>query len=216
MKKLVGEGKPFHSAVDKAAGMLKRKVGTGAEFMKELMGVTGIKPTEINERGLTDVMGMPKMTHDQFMSELGKKPAPAVRELTFSEKPEPLSVQELRREANNVIRERASNYADEGSDTSSEYRRLAADEMRRLRSNHMGQALRIAQENHLHHFTSPHHEGYTLPGGDNYREMLIKAPEDSGEIFEGVQSHFGGEPGVLASMRSVSYTHLTLPTILRV
>jgi hypothetical protein len=201
MKPLVGEGKPFHSSLDKAAGLLKRKVGTGAEFMKELMGLPGIKQTEIQERGLGEVLGMPRMTHDQFMAALGSKPAPAIREITFSDKPEPLSAQELRREANNVIRERASNYADEGSDTSGEYRRLAADEMRRLRSNHMGQALRIAQENHLENFTSPHHGTWTLPGGENYREMLIKSPEESGEIFAGRPGHFGGEPGILASMR---------------
>lgn len=201
MKPLVGKGKPFHSSIDQAAGLLKRKVGTGAEFMKELMGIPGIKQTEIQERGLGEVLGMPRMTHDQFMAALGSKPAPAIREITFSDKPEPLSAQELRREANNVIRERASNYADEGSDTSGEYRRLAADEMRRLRSNHMGQALRIAQENHLENFTSPHHEGLTLPGGENYREMMIKSPEESGEIFAGRPGHFGGEPGILASMR---------------
>jgi hypothetical protein len=146
MKKLVGEGKPFHSAVDKTAALLKRKSGTGAEFMKELMGVSGVKPTELQERGLTDIMGMPKMTHEQFMAALSSKPAPAVRELTFTNKPEPLGKEELRREANNVIRERARDYADEGSDTSGEYRRLAAEEMRRLRENHMGQALRLAQQ----------------------------------------------------------------------
>lgn len=201
MKLLVGEGKPFHSSLDKAAGLLKRKVGTGAEFMKELMGLPGIKQTEIQERGLGEIMGIPRMTHDQFMANLAIRPAPAVRELTFSEKPEPLSMEELRREANNVIRERASEYADEGADTSGEYRRLAADEMRRLRSNHMSQALRIAQENHLENFTLPFHEKWTLPGGENYREMLIKSPEESGEIFGGRPGHFGGEPGILASMR---------------
>jgi hypothetical protein len=146
-------------------------------------------------------MGAPKMTHDQFMQALSAKPAPAIRELTFSDKPEPLSMKELRREANNLIRERAREYASEGSDTSGEYRRLAADEMQRLRSNHMGDALRIAQENQLQNFTSPFHGQYTLPGGENYREMLIKAPEEGGEMFGGVGAHFGGEPGVLASMR---------------
>lgn len=42
MKSLVGQGKPFHSALDKAAGLLKRKVGTGAEFMNELKGLGGV------------------------------------------------------------------------------------------------------------------------------------------------------------------------------
>ena len=201
MKELVGQGKPFYSAINKAAGLLKRKVGTGAEFMQELKGLGGIKQSEIEDRGLGDIMGAPKMTHEQFMAALAAKPAPAIRELNFSDKPEPLSMKELRREANNVIRERAREYASEGSDTSREYRRLAADEMQRLRSNHMGQALRIAQENQLQNFTSPFHGQYTIPGGENYREMLIKAPEEGGEMFAGNSNHFGGEPGILASMR---------------
>jgi hypothetical protein len=189
MKKLVGEGKPFHSSIDRAAGLLKRKVGTGAEFMKELMGIPGIKQTEIQERGLGEVLGMPRMTHDQFMANLAIRPVPAIQEKVF---------------ANKLLR-------NPGSDP------------------------------------DPHHEQYTLPGGDNYREMLIKAPkgvdnqekimeleaklrrtpmfdstpEQQADItryhnqirelkeqeaaspkpFQGVLHHFGGEPGILASMR---------------
>jgi len=187
MKKLVGQGKPFHSAIDKAAGMMKRKAGTGAEFMKELMGIPGIKQTEIQERGLGEVLGMPRMTHDQFMANLAIRPAPAVQEKVL------------------------------GGD----------------RSNPDSEA--------------PYHGNYTLPGGENYREMLIKAPkgvdnqekimeleaklrripmfnstpEQQADIakyynqvrelkaeedvapkpYRGVLHHFGGEPGILASMR---------------
>jgi hypothetical protein len=189
MKKLVGEGKPFHSSLDKAAGLLKRKVGTGAEFMKELMGLPGIKQTEIQERGLGEIMGIPRMTHDQFMANLATRPAPAIQEKVF---------------ANKLLK-------NPGADP------------------------------------DPHHEQWTLPGGDNYREMLIKAPkgvdnqekimeleakvrripmfnstpEQQADIakyynqirdlkaeedaspkpFQGVVHHFGGEPGILASMR---------------
>lgn len=45
-----------------------------------------------------------------------------------------------------------------------------------------------------------HHERWTLPGGENYREMLIKAPQNKLQ-FPGNPQHFGGEPGILASMR---------------
>jgi Spy/CpxP family protein refolding chaperone len=194
MKKLVGEGKPLHSAVDKAAKGLKRKVGTGAEFMKELMGITGIKPTEIQERGLNEVMGMPRMTHDQFMANLAIRPTPAIREKVLSDE-------------------------DEGED---DPRYLTPEERNYGPDN------------------QTHHRQWTLPGGKNYREMLIKLPderagmdekrfeldaklrraapenrsaimrqmdelrnkyESTPEVFEGVGSHFGGEPGILASMR---------------
>jgi hypothetical protein len=189
MKELVGQGKPFYSAVDKAAGLLKRKVGTGAEFMQELKGLGGIKQSEIEDRGLGEIMGAPKMTHEQFMAALAAKPAPAIHEIVLDEEQD------------------------------------------------MGEPV---NEN------TTHHEKYTLPGGRNYREMLIKAPapidnqekimemeakarripminstpeqqaeltnlfsqikqlkdqENEKKEFKGVYHHFGGEPGILASMR---------------
>ena len=43
-----------------------------------------------------------------------------------------------------------------------------------------------------------HHEEYTLPGGENYREILLKHPKGG---FRGVSGHFGEEPDILASIR---------------
>ena len=119
MRDLVGKGKPFHSALDKGAALLRRKVGTGAEFMNELKGLGGVKQAEIDERGLGEVMGMPKMTHEQFLGELGRRPALAIREKVFDDKP----------------------------------------------------------YGFLNNANPTHHGQWTLPGGENYREMLIKAPE---------------------------------------
>jgi len=56
MKDLVGKGKPFYSALDLGAKALKRKVGTGSEFLKELMALPGVKPTELKERNLEGLM----------------------------------------------------------------------------------------------------------------------------------------------------------------
>jgi hypothetical protein len=47
--------------------------------------------------------------------------------------------------------------------------------------------------------TEPHHEDYTLPGGTNYREILLQHPKGG---FSGVEAHFGGAPNVLASIRA--------------
>jgi hypothetical protein len=195
MKPLVGQGKPFHSSLDKAAGLLKRKVGTGAEFMKELMGIPGIKQTEIQERGLGEVLGMPRMTHDQFMANLSTRPAPAIGEKVLGEGPDP---RDVIRAANAHARDSASNYA-ESADSSREAREMRADELRRLRENHRPQMMEFARRE-LEDTNLPTHETYTLPGGENYREMLIKAPKGADQ-FKGVSGHFGGEPGILASMR---------------
>ena len=187
MRELVGQGKPFYSSLDKAAGLLRRKVGTGSEFLKELMSIPGVKQAEVAERGLGELLNAPKMTHEQFMAALGTKPAPAIGEKVLGGDPDD--------------------------------------------PNWIG----------------PYHYTYTLPGGENYREMLIKAPkgvnnqekimeleaklrripmfnstpEQQAQIatyynqvrdlkaqeaaspkpFQGVSAHFGGEPGILASMR---------------
>jgi hypothetical protein len=42
VKELTGKGNPFHSALDKAASLLKRNVGTGMEFMQELGKIPGV------------------------------------------------------------------------------------------------------------------------------------------------------------------------------
>jgi len=172
MKELVGQGKPFHSALDKAAGVLKRKVGTGAEFMKELMSLPGVKQTEIAERGLGDVMNMPKMTHEQFMSALGSKPAPAIKEKVLGK----MSDSEFLQRANDI-----------------------AEQNFGVPYGQLDHEKQTSIEGYIDEDTS-HHRNLTLPGGENYREMLIKAPK-GGEEFPGVSNHFGGEPNILASMR---------------
>ena len=199
MRELVGQGKPFYSSLDKAAGLLRRKVGTGSEFLKELMSIPGVKQAEIAERGLGELLNAPKMTHEQFMAALGTKPAPAIGEKIF----------------------------DVGNTDDPQL--LTAEER-----NNPPEGL-------------THHEKWTLPGGKNYREMLIKAPqpqdyteeimgahaklrripyhgrtpeqegqvsalakklrelekkqEEQPKVFPGVPQHFGGEPGILASLR---------------
>jgi len=48
---------------------------------------------------------------------------------------------------------------------------------------------------------TPHHEDYTLPGGSNYREILLTHPNPKAK-FQGVPHHFGGVPNILASVRA--------------
>lgn len=45
----------------------------------------------------------------------------------------------------------------------------------------------------------PYHEYHTVPGGENYREILLQHNAFGG--FEGVKGHFGGAPDIIASLR---------------
>jgi len=192
MKPLVGEGKPFHSAVDKTAALLKRKSGTGAEFMKELMGVSGVKQTELQERGLTDIMGMPKMTHEQFMAELAKKPVPAVGEKVLdvanTDDPRWMSAEERDNPPDDLTHH--EQYTLPGG---KRYREMLI----KLPNQRAGMdEKRWELDAKLRH-APPEKRSAIMKQIDELRDKYEKTPE----VFEGVGSHFGGEPGILASMR---------------
>jgi hypothetical protein len=72
-----------------------------------------------------------------------------------------------------------------------EYRQLS-DEYRRIRVGYENarQSLQVAK---------PHHERWTLPGGENYREVLLKHGGDD-TLFGGNKVHFKGEPNILAHL----------------
>jgi hypothetical protein len=62
------------------------------------------------------------------------------------------------------------------------------------------------------HGTSPDssdeadHESYTLPGGENYREIMLHTPMPEGQGFPGVRHHFSGMPNIIASIRAKDRT----------
>jgi hypothetical protein len=199
MKDLTGKGKPFHSALDKAAGLLKRKVGTGAEFMQELKGLGGIKQAEIDERKLGEVMGMPRMTHDQFMANLAIRPVPAIQEKVLGNPTD----KEIEDKARELAYEKFMDDWRYGEDSGLSRKEAEAD-ARDYAEGHGGsrEYLEKAADAFASSNQQPRHGQYTLPGGGNYREMLIKAPKEPNEDqFYGPRAHFGGENNILASMR---------------
>lgn len=46
-----------------------------------------------------------------------------------------------------------------------------------------------------------HHGDYTMPGGENYREIMLHTTMPKGAGFPGVSHHFGGTPNIVASIR---------------
>jgi hypothetical protein len=199
MKDLTGKGKPFHSSLDKAAALLKRKVGTGAEFMQELKGLGGIKQAEIDERKLGEVMGMPRMTHDQFMANLAIRPVPAIKEKVLGNPTD----KEIEDKARELAYEKFMDDWRYGEDSGLSRKEAEAD-AKDYAEGHGGsrEYLEKAADAFASSNQQPRHGQYTLPGGGNYREMLIKAPKEPNEDqFYGPRAHFGGENNILASMR---------------
>ena len=173
MRELVGQGKPFYSSLDKAAGLLRRKVGTGSEFLKELMSIPGVKQAEIAERGLGELLNAPKMTHEQFMAALGTKPAPAIREKVLANPNEEM----VKKVAHEIA---AESWMDDWREDDSQSMSISEAERRAKafadNNAHAWHYMEKARDKLAIETPQPVHEQWTIPGGENYREMLIKAP----------------------------------------
>jgi hypothetical protein len=147
-KKVVVNPKPFFSAVDKAALDLQRAKGTGKEFMTELKKTKGIKPAEIENRKLAQIEEMPKMTKDQFIDELEKRPPADLKERTL--------IEESEKNKEFLAGEQYGVSFDD----------LRADEEEAI----LSQLVKYGD--------------YKLPGGENYREILLQLPTFGGKDLE--------------------------------
>lgn len=237
--KAAKKAEPFYSAVDEAAKAMTRGKGTGKEFMTELIKVKGVKPTEIKERGLQKIEAMPKMTKEEFLQKLEENPAPKFEEKVLST-PSEREIEERAYElAHQESREMAKIRGYRGGDVDDVADEMAEDIMSGSdREEYMQRAQEALYDDG---YTAQHGE-YTLPGGENYREILLKVPgfKDQQKLmeleamrrrvdpkyhsnryeeltkqidelkakkaampeqFEGVDMHFKGEPGILASIR---------------
>jgi hypothetical protein len=198
--------KGFFSAVDKTAQNLKRPAGTGKEFMAEVRAAPGIKATELKGRKLAEIEAMPKMTKDQFLKELEARPPVKIEEKVFGN-PSQKEIDALADKlAYDKAVESARNYGERGDDIDA----LAEENyLSNIRNNfeELREEARLSLidegllDENVGKFKPSFHEKYTIPGGENYREILLKMPAAKGEGFPGFGGHFGGEPNILASIR---------------
>jgi hypothetical protein len=200
-----GLAKGFFSAVDKTAQNLKRPAGTGKEFMAEVKAAPGIKATELKGRKLAEIEAMPKMTKEQFIKELEARPPVKIEEKVFGN-PSQKEIDALADKlAYDKAVENARYYGERGDDIDAlaeeNYLSNIRNNLEELREEARRSLIDDGSINHGIGRPSPYHEKYTIPGGENYREILLKAPAAKGEGFLGTPAHFGGEPNILASIR---------------
>ena len=172
--KAAPKAKPFYSAVDKAALELARPKGTGKEFMTELKKTKGVKPTEIEHRKLEQIEQLPKMTKEQFLAELEKRPPAEVSENVLEPKTKKMRddiAEELFPGGYDY-----TNYRDLRPD-----QRQQVDEVMATRTTAYGD--------------------YQIPGGENYREILLQLPHFMDEerlMYLDAKRRHGGLHPVLA------------------
>lgn len=172
-----------HAAVT-AAGLPQER-GTPEQFRGMLLN-KGVKPSELHWGEYDYAFGNePEVTRDEIAKHLDSM-IPPIEEKTFRyRKDNEPSVRELS-DKHYLERQQFWDERDQGMDPAT------------VNARRREMSVRHAAERRNAWQGFPHHEGLTLPGGENYREILLK--HGNGDMFKGVPVHFGGEPDVLASL----------------
>lgn len=139
---------PFFSKADEVLEELQRGKGTGDEFLTEMVK-KGAKPTELKERGIEKALkGKPKMTKADVKKVFEDKPPPKVQETVYGDKSP---------DYDEFLEKRAQE-------------RFGADWWE------LSRAEKKMIEDEFDKLPATKYEKYKTPGGENYREILLKLP----------------------------------------
>lgn len=222
----VAKAKPLRSTLDEAVEALARPKGTGAEYLKEIEKTKGVKPTEIKERGIDKVLAnMPKVNKEEIVKDIQSKANPPIEEkILGSGNHKELDDME-KRHLKDMIDEHKNDELDPvhynymvdllnrgDKSTNESLAQKVNDVDDRLREARANGQIRLARElsdemdllydrqQRLDKVAEDNTQygKYTLPNGQNYREVLLKLPKGEGNAF--TSSHFP-DKNILAHMR---------------
>lgn len=147
---------PFFSKADIVLDELPRGKGLGNEFLGELVK-KGAKPTELRERGIEKALkDKPKMTKAEVQKVFESNPAPKVQEKVLtSDAPD----------YDEFLEEKAQEFY------GVKYSRLRPNEKAKI--DQMFNELPLTQ-----------YDRFKTPGGENYREILLKLPKQEKPITD--------------------------------
>ena len=138
---------PFFSKADVVLDELQRNKGTGDEFLTEIVK-KGAKPTELKERGIEKALkGKPKMTKAEVQKVFQQKAPPKVQEKVLTDVPDYDEWLEAKAQE-----EYGVDYFDLNKDEKKKLDKMYGD------------------------LPATQYEKYKTPGGENYREILLKLP----------------------------------------
>lgn len=163
------------------------KTGTPQQMRDILLRQPGVKPTELHWGEYDYAFGdKPEVSRDEIAKQMWVN-MPPLTEKTFRyrENDEP-TLKELGDLHAKQREELWDKFDEEGADPKAINK--AISEMRK----------RHNQERRRAWHGNPHHYNIALPGGENYREILLQ--HANGDMFKGVPVHFGGEPDIYASL----------------
>ena len=170
----------FYSAAEQAALNLPRKSGTGESFLNDLMKGQDVKKDELSWLGLDDYLkGKPNVTRQEVQDFIASNRVDVQeRQLGGVLSPEMQTTKD-------ALTEKYKGLVDNISDAKSQFEegKISYAQLRDTVSNNKAQIEELDIHRRIDEIdkTMPptKHQQYQLPGGENYREILLTLPKQS-------------------------------------
>jgi hypothetical protein len=195
----VGQGMDelgFYSAAKQAVDAIQQPKGTGAQFLAQISKTPGVKPDEIKWTGLDEFLQSKKSVTKAEVQEYLDKNRVQIKEVTLGgAQPEPT----FRQVEPDLWESNVGNIYQQGSD---DFTFIVGGEGEMYYFNSFDEAANFAKdfaktEDGKVFADNTKFSSYTLPGGENYREILLTLPSKSPEFKS---QHFD-QPNILAHIR---------------
>jgi hypothetical protein len=160
------KAKPFYSAVDEAIAKITQGKGTSDQFLAMIRNTPGVKPAEIADRKLGALLtGKGKMTKEQLQEIAAKNPAPQIVEREIGDKSFNARVEEI---TDDLVRDKIDDYESMGESPKNAAWLADSERDDLFKQAHA----KVMDEGGY----DPQYQRYSTPGGENYREILMKLP----------------------------------------
>jgi len=202
------EQPPDYAAPDKM-GLYSHAAATAAnlpqakaspeEFRKMLVNLPNIKESEFKASGYDQAFAdQPQVTREQVAEHFHQNRTPIEEKRFYDNNPQ---LDALEKDYWDKLREvQARKVAHHEANPDQDNTGWGNEEKAALRDDyHKARAAVLESKDYIQSAGNTHHEGYTLPGGENYREVLLKHGGDD-VIFPGDDNHFGKEPNILSHL----------------
>jgi hypothetical protein len=166
----------FYSPLDEAVMNLQNQKGTGQQYLAQLLKTQGVKQEEVATRGLDTFLGQnPKVTKTQIEDFLGQNPVQIKETVLGGSQPEP----KFKQIEPDLWESNVGNIYKQGKD---DYAFIVGGEGDMHYFNSFDEAQDFAKnfaktDEGAVFADNTKFKDYTLPNGENYREVLLTLPE---------------------------------------
>ena len=169
------------------------------EEFRNILANRGVKQSEFEASGYDQAFAdQPQVTREQVAEHFHQNRTPIEEKRFYDNNPQ---LDALEKDYWDKLREiQARKVAHHEANPDQDNTGWGNDEKAALRDDyHKARAAVLESKDHIQSAGNTHHEGYALPGGENYREVLLKHGGDDVR-FPGDDNHFGKEPNILTHL----------------